>query len=156
MSKRRRERDRPKSGPDASYDPNKRVLLSYASDEESPEDLNSGLARDESSLLAANSQSIAKSHHDNAEMATEPGIAEDIAPKEQVVDEAACDDEDIDEQHPPHQDNTRERHGVRRNHATGQMAALGSLSYQWEDEQEYEEEYDSEAEDAMSYLRAVR
>ena len=34
MPKRRRERDRPKAGPEAAYNPNKRVLLSYDSDGE--------------------------------------------------------------------------------------------------------------------------
>ena len=34
MPKRRRERDRPKSGPEALYDPNKRVFLGYDSDDE--------------------------------------------------------------------------------------------------------------------------
>lgn len=33
MAKRRRERDRPKAGPDAAYDPNKRVHLDYDDDE---------------------------------------------------------------------------------------------------------------------------
>ena len=45
-----------------------------------------------------------------------------------------------------------------KNVATGQIAALGSLSYQWEDDEDRddENEYDSEADEAMSYLRSVR
>ena len=43
-----------------------------------------------------------------------------------------------------------------KNPATGQWATLGSLSYQWEHDEDGDEDYDSVEEDAMSYLRAVR
>jgi hypothetical protein len=155
MPKRRRERDRPKAGPEALYNPNKRVLLSYESDDEGEVD----------EIAATESQSVP----DRAV----PNYAEDIpdervaqaqegaelthnSHEENAVEEQGDGDDQVeDEEELPSNDTTLWNRSVSKNIHTGQWAALGSLSYQFEDWEE-EEELESEEEEAMAYLRAVR
>ena len=66
--------------------------------------------------------------------------------------------EEVDEETAQNNDNSRWSRSTQKNYTTGQWPALGSLSYQWEDneEEKHDEEYDSTEEEAMAYLRAVR
>ena len=173
MAKRRRERDRPKSGPEALYNPNKRVLLSYDSDEEEQ------TGNDPEQIPVASSMPPVDAVRGSNDIGDNKGrtahgagtIPEPISGAEESVPEdavAGAEDsdaanggineevEDFGGQKPGDTDNqslfTR---GARKNNFTGQWPALGSLSYSWEDGEE-EEEYDSEQEEAMAYLRAVR
>lgn len=170
MPKRRRERDRPKAGPEAAYDPNKRVLLSYDSDgEESGDELNQ--APDTVSALPGAAAKVQSESAGRDEATDNDGISSCLkAPghEEDAVAGAEDENEDIEndleegigeereDDGPTHTDNhslfTR---GARKNNFTGQWPALGSLAYSYEDVDE-EEEYDSEQEEALAYLRAVR
>jgi hypothetical protein len=154
MTKRRRERDRPKVGPDAVYNPHKRVHLSYGDDDE-PEEAATALEQPP----PINYPTAAKS-------ATLPSSAQ---PDEGQEGGAARLDEEDDEYEPstalPSTDDKSEKPKQSRkkanaypgkNEATNQKPALGSLSYQWEGQDDDEEGSMSEEDEAMAYLKAVR
>ncbi|KAK1052884.1 hypothetical protein LTR12_011117 [Friedmanniomyces endolithicus] len=151
--KRRRERDRPKAASDAVYNPNKRVLLSYASEDEHDGSLE---------------QTEGESH---------PGATVGFTPKKPST--PVCDEEEqriverdvmgpvpdsedgiegserVDER--PNESGLFSR-ATAKDSATGQWPALGSKMRQWNEEQDEEEdaEYDSTEDEAMAYLRAVK
>lgn len=156
MAKRkRRERDRPKAPPDAPYNPNKRVLLSYESDEEEghqPDQLPSIAASPNihHSPLVAHHLELgrqAPQSESNIRGADNDGIrveTTDIAGKQDLED---------DEHRVGLKGNAGNK--FKPDLATGQRPALGSLSYQGNEG--FEDEGLNEAdEDAMAYLRAVR
>lgn len=155
MAKRRRERDRPKAAPDSIYNPNKRVLLSYASDEEEEE------VEQPTGTGAPEAVETVTADYEIAEYPDE-----DLPPKEPSASSSKHEDEDNegaeedgeedDEGYNHRNDDSLWVRGQRRNMLTGQWAALGSLSYQWEEDECEEEAYDSTEEEAMSYLRSVR
>ncbi|KAK4555403.1 hypothetical protein LTR86_007700 [Recurvomyces mirabilis] len=158
MTKRRRERDRPKAGPDSVYNPNKRVLLSYASDEEDTDD---GIGR---TLNTGNTAAVDAVSADYA-IAPYPEEEEEYVPEplgEPVSEEAPVPAQDKSSEISTNgQSNNQRSHykrGTTKNAITGQWPALGSLAYQWDDEGEGEdvEIYDSAEEEAMAYLKAVR
>ena len=159
MAKRRRERDRPKAGPDSVYNPNKRVLLSYASDEEEDvEDVSEhtlGTGHIAAAEAATADYTIAPYPDDDDEYVPEPL-------EEHVAEEApALVQDESSEISANEQSNNRRSHykpSTFRNAITGQWPALGSLAFQWDDEGEGEdvESYDSVEEEAMAYLKAVR
>ncbi|KAI7283505.1 hypothetical protein KC345_g2893 [Hortaea werneckii] len=148
MTKRRRERDRPKSGPESIYNPNKRVLLSYGSDEEQDDDnVEQPTGTGHPGAVDANVANYQIPSYDD----------EDDEPADQVADEIAA---AVNGNPEPvaQQEKGRSNRNVRRDELTGQMPAIGSLSYQWEEGEdgEIDDGYDSTEEEAMAYLRAVR
>lgn len=155
MPKRRRERDRPKAGPEALYNPNKRVLLSYESDDDggqdiAPSEIQSLLDRAVSSYADDIQDDRGFQAKEGAE-STHNGHEEDPVEEQGEGSNGYVDEEE----EPPVNDTTLWNRSVSKNIHTGQWAALGSLSYQFEDWEE-EEEFVSEEEEAMAYLRAVR
>lgn len=154
MTKRRRERDRPKAGPDAVYNPHKRVHLSYGDDDEPEED------------VSALEQTPPINYPAATKSAPMPLSAQ---PDEAQEGGAARLDEEDDEYEPstalPTTGDTAEKRRQSRkkanaypgkNEATNQKPALGSLSYQWEGQDDDEEGFMSEEDEAMAYLKAVR
>ena len=158
MPKRRRERDRPKAAHDAPFNPNKRVLLSYESDEE---------VEDEDIVDAPEKQALmdrpvaAYTEDGPVEREAQAKSAAEAMMPDQMQDpgEAQQEDDEVLDEDPeaPHANEASlwTRGGVRKNEYTGQWAALGSLAYQYEDGEE-DEEFESEEEEAMAYLRGVR
>ncbi|KAI7197023.1 hypothetical protein D0869_03987 [Hortaea werneckii] len=148
MTKRRRERDRPKSGPESIYNPNKRVLLSYGSDEDQDDDdIEQPTGTGHPGAVDAN---VADYHIPSYD-------EEDDGPADQVAEKTAA---AVNGSPEPvaQQEKGRSNRNVRRNELTGQTPAIGSLSYQWEEDEdgEVDDDYDSTEEEAMAYLRAVR
>lgn len=153
MTKRRRERDRPKAGPDAAYNPHKRVHLSYGDDDEPEEDANA----------------LEQTPPINYPAATKSApLASSAQPDVGVEGDAARLDEEDDEYDPsmalPTAEVKAEKKQPRKqanahpgkNEATNQKPALGSLSYQWEGQDDDEEGSMSEEDEALAYLKAVR
>ncbi|WPH01423.1 Survival motor neuron (SMN) interacting protein 1 (SIP1) [Acrodontium crateriforme] len=160
MPKRRRERDRPKAAPDGVYNPNKRVLLTYESDDES------GTA---SEIHAAGPECLEpllhapKPLHDtrpyNDDASNDLTVrATEIPARVQTEDDGGNEQENSERLHEGH--SKRQSAVVRRNPTTNQLPALGSLSYQWDeddgDEYAADGRDDAEEDEAMAYLRAVR
>ncbi|EME38849.1 hypothetical protein DOTSEDRAFT_180773 [Dothistroma septosporum NZE10] len=155
MGKKRRERDRPKSGPDAPYDPNKRILLSYESSDEEVEDASEQQnGSNDTPMVAVNvasHQFDEYPHEDDeaklgatwvtADVAKEAGRS--IAEGEDAEDAigSAAKDGGSDEHH-------------WEDEATYQRPVLGPASY--ENGELDLEEYDSTTEAAMAYLKGVR
>lgn len=121
MTKRRRERDRPKAGPDSAYDPNKRVHLSYddeptASSEPStgvPEASNVQNLSMGADAATSKAAAIAEHHHedgpanggaDSAQGAAQYGTATNLedtqVPQANVQDAIPAANEDNDEYDP--------------------------------------------------------
>ncbi|KAF2724750.1 hypothetical protein K431DRAFT_336617 [Polychaeton citri CBS 116435] len=159
MVKRRRERDRPKARPDATYNPNKRVLLSYASDEDDNAPPPSPPAIPAPPAFGGPMPAIATPSTSSA-IGGPHGVDSNRVDQGDENEHSNLDDDDDDDEREeevnlrPRQHKKPSGH-VMRDHTTGQMPALGSLAYQWDDE-DGEEEYGSEQEEAMAYLRAVR
>lgn len=158
MTKRRRERDKPKAGPDAVYNPHKRLHLSYGDDDDEPEDASAAL--DQPPPI-------------NYPLAAVPTAASSAARPDSTRKEQAAqtttDDADGDEYNPDTASSTplrdAEKHKAARkkanaypgkNETTNQKPALGSLSYQWEGNYDDGEENLNEEDEAMAYLKAVR
>lgn len=150
----RRERDRPKAAPGSLHNPHKRVLLSYDSEDEGggeqetptahehpevAEEACPGAVNDEEEQMLEETEVVRNAHE-----AQEDGVPPEADPAANKVDKEQS------------KHNYEPRRVTRRNETTGQWTALGSLSYQWDDDYDEEEEYDSTEEDAMAYLRAVR
>jgi len=160
MGKRRRERDRPKTTQDAPYDPNKRVLLSYASDDEEAQDAPVITYR-EPAAVQSTSASLADpiipqdARHCGAESDSSDGES-----THRRLFEQAWEDDDanqVDEASYLYQTptNKSKRSKVTRaNDTAGQKPALGHLSR--DDDDGSEAELYSEDEEAMAYLEAVR
>lgn len=170
MTKRRRERDKPKSGPESLYNPNKRVLLSYASDEEEAaiddalEQTNADAAEiavDDRTLANYQMTEYLDSEDESVLGAVVDGngaseredegtneVAEDVEVVEVTDDEAtsAAQMKTIEDRGPP----------TKRDPATAQRPTLGPASYSDDEDEDEDEEYDPETEEAMAYLRAVR
>ena len=155
MSKRPRDGGGPKAAQDAHYNPYKRVLLSYASDEDE-QDVQ--VNREHVKQLPANGQAVPslanqQSASEHAGRAEAEDNAEDAEDAEGIEHEKSSAYGVRDPTN--YNDDSLWSRKVRKNDATGQWAALGSLSYQWEDGGE-DDQYDSEEAEAMSYLQAVR
>lgn len=166
MGKRRRERDRPKAANNAPYHPNKRILLSYDSDEEHhqydgdspvgtghPTTVDAITANYEIAEYPDDEYNIdGESEDAGARGRDEAGITKDDPPptEGEAVEEA-------DEVVPQGRGKTsKRRRTVGRNATTGQWPALGSLAYERDEDEEAEEEEDDDSAGAMAYLRAVR
>ena len=154
--KRKRERDRPKAAPDALYNPNKRVLLTYESEGE-VDDGAIAAKEDQAPLRPVTKyaqeeeQQQSRSKLNDEDKASGNGQDGDFAGADEEV-------EDWDDEH--EESHTNEAglwlRPTVKNNSTGQWAAIGSLSYQYEDDYDEEEEFASEEEEAMAYLRSVR
>jgi hypothetical protein len=166
MTKRRRERDKPKAGPEALYNPNKRVLLSYASDED---DGGEEMLPPAEELVAMRASTIGA--NDAADVEEDELEEEDVEVQGDVSNYQMTEypDEDLEgevdggqaggegveieqeeEEEVPVDDwATRKK----RDPTTNQFPSLGPPPPDDEDE---DEEYDPETEEAMAYLRAVR
>ncbi|SMY29743.1 unnamed protein product [Zymoseptoria tritici ST99CH_1A5] len=154
MVKRRRERDKPKAGPEALYNPNKRVLLSYASDEEEVEE----------EALPAAEELVAMRASATAYDAAEDAEAEDLDDVEVEGDvsnyqmteypdeesEEAGDEEVEEEESEVLVDEWAKT--KRKDPTTNQWTSLGPPPPDTDEE----DEYDPDTEEAMAYLRAVR
>lgn len=155
MVKRRRERDRPKAAHDALYNPNKRILLSYASDDES-QPVEQQAARNIADLSTMHSTTVVEGVEEGVESIE--ASSRDSAAHRELFEEASQEDaeEDVDSSKQIPNDGSLWARKTTKNTTTGQWAALGSLSYQWEEDEYDGQDYDSTEEEAMSYLRAVR
>lgn len=177
MVKRRRERDKPKNAPDGAYDPNKRVLLSYGSDDDEDVEVATrevakaaDLAVDESRL--ANYQ-MTEYPEDEEEGEVTVGAAAEAVPASALdgkdTTESATQQQNghngadakrtLEEDTPqsitfkPNRTNSKPREVAYPD--TGQRLALGAAPRDHDEEQD-DEEYDSTTEDALAYLNSVR
>lgn len=147
MAKGRRERDRPKAAPDALYNPNKRIRLSYDSESEVEEEV----------PVKGDAKTTAEDEKHEAEVTVNGGMEheqdvaqqdEDVGESEQIPDEAREGAQDgVSEKQP------KAAHPKSRNPRTGQWHALGSPSWQGEGDNE---DGEADTDEAMEYLRAVR
>jgi hypothetical protein len=155
MTKRRRERDKPKAGPDAVYNPHKRVHLSYGDDDEPEAD------------AAALDQPPPINYPAAATPAVAMSSAQENGQQEGPVNPTGTemDDDDYDPAlalpttgKMDKSTNPRKKANAYpgKNEATNQKPALGSLSYQWEGQGDGDEDSLSEEDEAMAYLKAVR
>jgi hypothetical protein len=155
MTKRRRERDKPKAGPDAVYNPHKRVHLSYGDDDEPEAD------------VAALDQPPPINYPAAATPAVAMSSAQENGQQEGPVNPTGTemDDDDYDPAlalpttgKMDKSTNARKKANAYpgKNEATNQKPALGSLSYQWESQGDGDEDSLSEEDEAMAYLKAVR
>jgi hypothetical protein len=157
MVKRRRERDRPKAGPETAFNPHKRVHLSYGEDNDPEQDV-AGL--DEPSpirypTLSASADSPLQtppdttSHEQAARTSTsEAGDGDD--------DSTTATQKPAGKPDKPSDSRKKANANPGKNESTNQKPALGSLAYQWEGSGEDEEGDMSEEDEAMAYLKAVR
>jgi hypothetical protein len=146
--KRRRERDRPKAAHDAAFNPYKRVLLSYGSEDEAAEGTVDQLPGTGHPAAAEelNTHYQFKEYEEDATASSEAG-ADANAQAEQEAGSAGDGAEDGGNQ------STSWSQTSRRNVITGQWTALGRPTYE-EDEQDHDER-DSLEEEAMAYLQSV-
>lgn len=164
-SKRRRERDRPKAANDASYNPNKRVLLSYDSDEGPIEDealvqVPQGHPQAEADLTNYKIVEYLDDEEEEEEMKEK---SKDQGPKDkskQAVVHKQADAVRATEEPTSKVMKAKWSRAVHKNEATGQWPALGSLTYQWDEEYDNDDEemeqLSGSDDEAMAYLRAVR
>lgn len=154
MTKRRRERDRPKAGPEAVYNPHKRVHLSYGDDDEPEED---ATALDQTPPInyptAAKSAPLPLSAQPNA---GQEGAAAGLDEEDDEYDPLMALPTADDKAEKPKQSRKKANAYPGKNEATNQKPALGLLSYQWEGQDDDEEGSMSEEDEAMAYLKAVR
>jgi hypothetical protein len=152
MTKRRRERDKPKAGPDAAYNPHKRVHLSYGDDDELGED-----AAALGQPPPINYPTVTKS------LSPQPNGQQE-EPMNLIINESDDDDYDPAISLPASAVKTGRNAHTRKkpnaypgkNEATNQKPALGSLSYQWEGLDDGDDGRMSEEDEAMAYLKTVR
>ncbi|KAK5686733.1 hypothetical protein LTR17_026887 [Elasticomyces elasticus] len=146
--KKRRERDKPKAAPNSVYNPNKRVLLSYASDDEVEETVED--VADEGDTGETDKDNQATAQLAAAETKVEDGV--------DVVDAvpAVVVKEDI-EKAPEEKANEPGlfSRSTGRDPTTGQWPAIGTAISNW-DESDEDVEYEAAEDEAMAYLRAVR
>lgn len=154
----RRERDRPKNAHTSLYNPNKRVVLQYDTDEEADE-LPAQL-RDvsESPYVADNAAadySIAEypaSDEDQRATITLPAVSE--AKQHRIVHETTADSRVL-KGSTNHSRRANRDLGTTKDTATGQRPVLGSTLHSGEDEDQAESN-GSDEDEALAYLRAVR
>ncbi|KAK4950215.1 hypothetical protein LTR10_011194 [Elasticomyces elasticus] len=146
MAKKRRERDKPKAAPNSVYNPNKRVLLSYASDDE-VEDTVEEVA-EEGDVGEADKDSQATVQLADAETKVEDAVDVVNAVLAVVVKEDT-------EKAPEEKSNESGlfSRSTGRDPTTGQWPAIGTAISNWDDE---DVEFEAAEDEAMAYLRAVR
>lgn len=152
MAKGRRERDRPKAAPDALYNPNKRVKLSY--DSESEDEAEPGVQ--DAQMVNGNGRAQAAGENDTSDI----DHVQVLDPKESTAVEV-LDEDDENEKPSEEQSDTGDTQYEKtssgqlkyKNDHTGQWHALGPLSWREEGDEEDEE---GSADEALEYLRSVR
>lgn len=144
--RKRRERDKPKAAPDAVYNPNKRVLLSYASDDDNEGGVEKAGLPPTVDRATAERQRIPQ--FEEVERDADGGGAAHIEPGSEEV---TPDDERVMQVNEPRSLLRK----TAKDPMTGQWPALGSMLHD-EDDQHSDAECDSTEEEAMAYLRAVR
>lgn len=155
MTKRRRERDRPKAGPDSVYNPHKRVHLSYGDDDEPEEDA-TALEQTPPINYPAVTKSAPLPLSAQPDIGLEGGAARPGEEDDEYDPSIALPTAE-DKAEKPKQSRKKANAHPGKNEATNQKPALGSLSYQWEGQDDDEEEGSmSEEDEAMAYLKAVR
>nr|OQO32699.1 hypothetical protein B0A51_00077 [Rachicladosporium sp. CCFEE 5018] len=178
MGKRPRERDRPKAGPNAGYNPNKRILLSYDSEEETqvldpaPFVDPRAVKSTSSTIAGARSRSLSDDKFTSAQTQADGGPAEWNDGKELPKDDDEYDpaalvmdshgDNEIAGVSREEDDNvtSEDEQAIQasgkpgKNASTNQVPAIGSLAFQWDNEPE--DGGESEVAEAMAYLKAVR
>ncbi|KAK5692048.1 hypothetical protein LTR97_011221 [Elasticomyces elasticus] len=149
MAKKRRERDKPKAAPNSVYNPNKRVLLSYASDDEVDETIE-GVA-DVGDTGEANKDHQAAAQLAHAETKVEDGVDVVDAVPAMVVKEDT-------EKAPGEKSNEPGlfSRSTGRDPTTGQWPAIGTAISNWDGELDEDVEFEATEDEAMAYLRAVR
>lgn len=156
MVKRRRERDRPKAGPETPFNPHKRVHLSYGDDDDLEDDA-AGL--DEPPPIR---YPVAAAPADLPSHTTPDNIPHEQAARTNTSDAGGGDDDFTAASQPTGRSDKRidtlkkANAHPGKNESTNQKPALGSLSYQWEGSGDDDEGDMSEEDEAMAYLKAVR
>lgn len=157
--KRRRERDRPKNDPEASYDPNKRVLLSYASDEDEKDVEDVSQHPDPTTQDAQDFTNYQIDEYPEDEENVTVGAERPIETGEETktpdAQQYTHKKVESNQQAQHSKASTKWGANVKRNERTNQYPQLGLVSFSW-DEEDQDEDYDSTTEEAMAYLRAVR
>jgi hypothetical protein len=158
MTKRRRERDKPKAGPDAVYNPHKRVHLSYGDDDEPEED---AAALDQPPPInypAATTTPAATLSSSAPENGQQEGPVKSTGTEtdDNDYDPALALPTTVGKTEKPTNARKKANAHPGKNEATNQKPALGSLSYQWEGQGDGDEDSLSEEDEAMAYLKAVR
>ncbi|KAK3646363.1 hypothetical protein LTR56_003123 [Elasticomyces elasticus] len=152
MAKKRRERDKPKAAPNSVYNPNKRVLLSYASDDEVDETVEK--VADVGNTGGADKDDQATSQLADAETKVEDGVdgvdVVDAVPAVVVKEDT--------EKAPEEKSNEPGlfSRSTGRDPTTGQWPAIGTAISNWDDESDEDVEFEAAEDEAMAYLRAVR
>jgi hypothetical protein len=159
MKRKRRERDRPKSGPEALYNPNRRVLLSYESDDEASGEMESTPSTGVPETLERVPVDYTIEEYADGDDEYVPPSAVD-APKSDTAGAMREADEDSFEEYEEQPRRTKKKaygRSIRMNQATGQRPALGRLSFQSESDGSDNEDSDSaEDDEAIAYIKAVR
>jgi hypothetical protein len=158
MTKRRRERDKPKAGPNAVYNPHKRVHLSYGDDDEPEED---AAALDQPPPInypAATTTPAATLSSSAPENGQQEGPVKSTGTEtdDNDYDPALALPTTVGKTEKPTNARKKANAHPGKNEATNQKPALGSLSYQWEGQGDGDEDSLSEEDEAMAYLKAVR
>ncbi|EME86904.1 uncharacterized protein MYCFIDRAFT_77300 [Pseudocercospora fijiensis CIRAD86] len=152
MPKRRRERDRPKAGPESAYNPNKRVLLSYGSDDDEPEEITEHQdVAVQAELEGRNIANYQMTEYPDSD--SEVGLGAQPEGTEQTethlaTAEAAEGEAVGEEEETPSRPSEGWRNDARKNHETNQYTAVGM--------ENEDDGYDSTTEEAMAYLRTVK
>ncbi|KAI5364529.1 hypothetical protein Slin15195_G040660 [Septoria linicola] len=176
MTKRRRERDRPKHAPESGYDPSKRVLLSYGSDDEDVEaathqvEKAAELAVDRSRLA---NYSTTRNRGDEEEGEVTLGAIDTSAAPTRLTsmgttapaqhkqeEDAATEVAELPVKGEPNAKSTQRgtangRQPRASKFDTGQRQALGAMSNEYDEEYD-DDEYDTTTDEAMAYLNSVR
>ncbi|KXS95919.1 hypothetical protein AC578_5208 [Pseudocercospora eumusae] len=147
MPKRRRERDRPKAGPESAYHPNKRVLLSYGSDDDEPEEASEQQdVAVEAELEGRNIANYQMTEYPGSD--GEVGLGAQPESKEPATAVAAEGEAVGKEEESPSRLSEGWKNDARKDHETNQCMAVGMESE--------DDGYDSTTEEAMAYLRTVK
>jgi len=154
MTKRRRERDKPKAGPDAAYNPHKRVHLSYGDDDELEED-STTLEQPPPIKYPTVTKSDSSPPNAHQKGGQEAGATRPEEEDDEYDPAVALPTTDAKAEKSKHARKKANAHPGK-NESTNQKPALGSLSYQWEGQEDGDEESLSEEDEAMAYLKAVR
>ncbi|KAM0718209.1 hypothetical protein Q7P37_006541 [Cladosporium fusiforme] len=152
MGKRRRERDRPKAGPEANYNPHKRVHLSYGSDDEVEQDATTLQQPPPINYPAAAKTATPTSRRHSSATSDEAAEHKSAAARSNTPRKSSKSDKSNTK---PNTTGKKPTAYPSKNEITNQKPALGSLSYSWEAE-DGDSEHASEEDEAMAYLRAVR
>lgn len=154
MARGRRERDRPKAAPDALYNPNKRVRLSYGSQGEDEAELGT---QDPPAVGGSVNANVGGPGENEAagvsrKEAVDAKQSRAVGELNEHDEHEGPGEEQSDAGHTQYEETSSGQVKYKNDH-TGQWHALGPLS--WREEGDEEEEEGS-ADEALEYLRSVR